>query len=202
MSSSTPRQEQLLDHALLLVREAGLAGLTVRGLAERVGFSEAALYRHYPSKAALVLALMKRLRDERLLGPIREIAGRTDRPAGQRLLEILRHHIGTILDLDGLPFLILSEAALAGDEDLLAVFRSALEELVETLASLIDEHRREEGLEDDLPARSLAPLLLALPAGAAILHRVRPDLAFENEVREHLAERYLERLLAPEEIPS
>ena len=54
----TPRQEELLDLALALTREVGLAGLTVRKLAERAGFTEAALYRHFHNKQALLLAMV------------------------------------------------------------------------------------------------------------------------------------------------
>ena len=46
----------LVDEALLLVAEQGIARLTLRETARRVGVSEAAPYRHFPSKAALVAA--------------------------------------------------------------------------------------------------------------------------------------------------
>ena len=48
----------LLDAALQVLTEKGLAGLTLRGVARRTGVSEAAPYHHFASKAALVEALV------------------------------------------------------------------------------------------------------------------------------------------------
>jgi AcrR family transcriptional regulator len=48
----------LLDAALEVLTEEGLAGLTLRAVARRAGVSEAAPYHHFASKAALVEALV------------------------------------------------------------------------------------------------------------------------------------------------
>src|SRR5215469_1714316 len=48
----------LLDAALYVLTEEGLAGLTLRAVARRAGVSEAAPYHHFASKAALVEALV------------------------------------------------------------------------------------------------------------------------------------------------
>ncbi len=69
----TPRQAEILDRATELVAESGLAQLTMKRLAERVGFTEPAIYRHYPGKSALLAAMIERL-GGRLLETIEEIA--------------------------------------------------------------------------------------------------------------------------------
>jgi len=48
----------LLDAALQVLTEQGLAGLTLRSVARHAGVSEAAPYHHFASKAALVEALV------------------------------------------------------------------------------------------------------------------------------------------------
>jgi len=48
----------LLDAALQLITEQGLAGLSLRAVARRAGVSEAAPYHHFASKSALVEALV------------------------------------------------------------------------------------------------------------------------------------------------
>src|SRR5262245_21290013 len=101
----TPRQEELLEHALAIAREVGLAGLTVRKLAQRAGFTEAALYRHFPHKQALLLGMVERLSEERLLGPIRAIATDSALTPRQKLAAVVRHHVTTVRAVDGLPVL-------------------------------------------------------------------------------------------------
>jgi AcrR family transcriptional regulator len=48
----------LLDAALQILTEEGVAGLSLRAVARRAGVSEAAPYHHFASKAALVEALV------------------------------------------------------------------------------------------------------------------------------------------------
>ncbi len=57
MTTITPRQRQILEAALDLVSERGPEAVTVKAIAGRVGFSDAAVYRHFRSKSQ-ILALM------------------------------------------------------------------------------------------------------------------------------------------------
>jgi len=54
------RREQILREAIACFAEFGFRGTTVRALAARVGISEAALYRYYPSKESLYAAIIDR----------------------------------------------------------------------------------------------------------------------------------------------
>lgn len=54
----------VLDAALALFKESGLAGVTMRGVAARVGVSAMALYHYFPSKDALLYGLWEATIDE------------------------------------------------------------------------------------------------------------------------------------------
>lgn len=51
------RRDEVLHTALELLDEVGLDALTTRRLAERLGVQPGALYRHFPSKRALLTAM-------------------------------------------------------------------------------------------------------------------------------------------------
>ena len=176
----TLRQGELLDHALLLVREVGLGGLTVRRLAERVGFSEAALYRHFPNKQALLLAMIERLSEERLLAPLRALAADPGRPPRERLTALIEHHVRTVLAVDGLPVLVLAEAAAAGDEALLARFRAIVTETLDLLEDLLAGAPAAPGRPSPRP---LGLALFGVAAAAAFHHRLFADAAIEDELQ-------------------
>jgi len=53
------RREQIADAALAIVVEQGIGAVTVRRVAEAVGISAAALYRHYKNKADILLAVLE-----------------------------------------------------------------------------------------------------------------------------------------------
>jgi AcrR family transcriptional regulator len=52
-ATGTARREQILLEAMECFAENGFRGTTTRSLAERVGITEAALYRYFPSKESL-----------------------------------------------------------------------------------------------------------------------------------------------------
>lgn len=63
------RQLEIIETAGKILTTSGLSGLTTKNLAKEIGFSEAALYRHFASKEDIILALLQYLRadmDERL----------------------------------------------------------------------------------------------------------------------------------------
>jgi AcrR family transcriptional regulator len=54
-------RERILDEALDLFVEKGFDNASLRELAERMGFTKAALYYHFPSKADILVALHQRM---------------------------------------------------------------------------------------------------------------------------------------------
>ncbi len=58
MKEITPRQKEIVDAALGIVSEHGVQELTIKSIAARVGFSDAAVYRHFKSKAEILSAII------------------------------------------------------------------------------------------------------------------------------------------------
>lgn len=50
----TARQQEIVNEAIKIIAREGYQELTTKNLAEKVGVSEAALYRHFESKAAII----------------------------------------------------------------------------------------------------------------------------------------------------
>ncbi|MBP6643878.1 MAG: TetR/AcrR family transcriptional regulator [Flavobacteriales bacterium] len=57
----TPRQLEIIEAAGHLITENGYAKLTTKRLAERMQFSEAALYRHFASKEDILVTMLDHL---------------------------------------------------------------------------------------------------------------------------------------------
>jgi AcrR family transcriptional regulator len=73
MEDGAETRERVLDVALDLFIEQGYDKASLREIAERVGFTKAALYYHFPSKADILGALHERF--HRLLGGPMSILG-------------------------------------------------------------------------------------------------------------------------------
>jgi AcrR family transcriptional regulator len=176
-SPITPRQEEILDRTLELVREGGLANLTMKKVAERVGFTEPALYRYYPTKQALVLGLLNRL-EEMLLPRLRAEAADMSLPPVERLERMVSHHAGLIIDTDGLPFLLLAEASAAGDEVVIRRMSRMATGLLESLETVLGELPAAPGAP---PPRKLVLPLLGFAAGLALQRRLVPEKSLAKE---------------------
>jgi AcrR family transcriptional regulator len=55
------RQLEIIESAGKILTQSGLSGLTTKNLAKEIGFSEAAIYRHFGSKEEIILVLLEYL---------------------------------------------------------------------------------------------------------------------------------------------
>ncbi len=181
----TPRQEEIIDRTLELVREMGIGGLTTRKIAAKVGFTEAALFRHYPTKQALLLALMDRL-ENLLVEPIARIAGDGAAGAAERLERMVRHHTTVVRQFNSLPIILLAEASVSGHEALVDRMRAILGRYLSLLEEVVRAGQGRGEIISAIQPDCVAMLLLGAPAGLAIRHRLLPDAAAEDRFEETL----------------
>ena len=181
--ATTARQSEILDQALILVCEGGLSGLTVRKIAEYMGFSEPALYRHFPNKQAVILGLMDRL-DEMLVRSARTIAEDTSLPAPERLSRIICHHVGLVRKYNSLPILLLAEASTSDDPVLLSRMRAIFKAYFALLVEVVTEGQEKGTIDSSVQPDCVALGLMGTPTALAVRHRLLPDAGFEDRVED------------------
>jgi len=59
----TERQTQIVEMALEIISEKGIQGLTIKNISKKIGISEPAIYRHFKSKTAILLAILDTFQD-------------------------------------------------------------------------------------------------------------------------------------------
>jgi len=52
------RQKEILDVSLQLIAESGIQSLTIKNIANKIGFTESAIYRHYENKIQILIAIL------------------------------------------------------------------------------------------------------------------------------------------------
>ncbi|MBL6445427.1 TetR/AcrR family transcriptional regulator [Fulvivirga sp. 29W222] len=57
------RQLEIIDAAGKILTSAGVSGLTIKNLANEMGFRESAIYRHFESKEKIIVAMLNHLAD-------------------------------------------------------------------------------------------------------------------------------------------
>jgi AcrR family transcriptional regulator len=124
-SAVRPNQrERILDAALALMAEHGSAGTSMRMLARACDLNVAAIYHYFPSKDALLAAVIDERRYEARLAEIPDLS--PDLPAAERLAQIYRTVWAGALAEEPVWRLLLGEG-IRGEEAALPVGRSLLE---------------------------------------------------------------------------
>ena len=102
------RKQQVIEAARRLITDKGMDAVTIDAIAEIVGFSEAAIYRHFSSKQQILLQLIDDLEHDLLAGVA---SAQTTEPNALRILEcILETHLTGVEGSRGVSFIVLAGA--------------------------------------------------------------------------------------------
>lgn len=197
-SEFTPRQEQILDRALELIRAEGLAGMTMRKIAELMGFSEPAIYRHFATKQDLVLGIIRRL-EIHLIGPMQAIAAETQRSVIERIGDILAHHLDLIADNNALPILLFAEAAVSRDPRLSKAMAGVFGSYEGLLVDLLKEGHEKREIDPDLEPADGAMILMGAPTACALRMRLLSEISSKAR-RERLVQYVKSGILSSVEV--
>ncbi len=163
-ATNKPRRQQILEAFASMLKTSPGARITTAALAREVGVSEAALYRHFPSKIKMMEGLMDQI-DESILAPAAALAARDELPALERCGEILWLLLDYAERHPGMTRLLTGEA-LAGETGSLHQRVVQLFARLEALLKLVlREAQLAEGLECSLPVSATVQLWVATAEG-------------------------------------
>lgn len=154
------RQHQIIDAAREIIIEGGLASLTVKALATRVGVTVAALYRHVRSKEEVVLLMLTDVR--RSLFDAVSGATESDRVALDKLEHLLRLHLSYVESRRGVSFVLLTEALQLGDSDANRAARALVEDYLSLVEAIVAEGQRSGELDPEADAASAAVMFFGM----------------------------------------
>ena len=157
------RRQQILETRATMLEQRSGERITTAQLATQVGVSEAALYRHFPSKTRMFEELIGFI-EESLFSRINRILSEESRGEAR-----LQHILSLVLRFaetnPGISRLITGEA-LAGEDERLRTRVNQLHERIElTLRQVMKDAEREHGLRTCQPVNITAQLLLAVVLG-------------------------------------
>jgi len=140
--SGVDRREQILREAMKCFAEDGFRGTTIRGLAERVGLSEAALYRYFPGKESIYAAILdQKMAAVDLVALLEPVAERRD---DRQFFGGLANEIFARVEADPTFLRLLYFSALEGHQLARPFFDSRVKRLREFVTDYISR-RIEEG---------------------------------------------------------
>lgn len=171
--SAEQRQGEIVETVIRLAAQGSPGRITTQDIADAIGITQGAIFRHYPNKEAIWLAVMARVEGE-LLAALDSAAAGAPTP-----LAALRHvfcaHVDFIAAMPGLPRLIFHELQQAADTPLKAAVRRLLERYRALLARLLAAARASGELDADLDTGVAATLFIGTIQGLVMQSMLTGD---------------------------
>lgn len=162
-SDKVSRRQQILEALARQLEESPGERITTAGLAKAVGVSEAALYRHFPSKAKMFEGLIEFIEDS-IFGLINRILSE-EKSSLVRCEQIVKLLLTFAEKNAGMSRLLTGEA-LTGETDRLRTRIGKFFERFETqLKQVLREGEMNSELSLDISVQALANMMLALAEG-------------------------------------
>lgn len=162
---SLERQEQIIQGAMRIFAAKGFRGTTTREIAQRLGISEALMFKYFPSKEALYRAIIKKRTDraEEMFFPPEVMQAKDDRKVFQAIAtNLIKRNVE-----DPTFVRLLHFSALEGHELARIFFTNHAQKKIQLLARYI-EQRIKEGV-----FRQVSPELAAQGFLGMIIHYVQ-----------------------------
>jgi AcrR family transcriptional regulator len=134
--STDTRQTEIVTAVLALAAQRSPASITTGDIAGALGLTQGAVFKHFPTKDAIWLAVMVWV-EHHLLSTL-ETAGRDAPDAWAGLGAVFRAHILFVMQYPGVPRLIFSELQQADDTPVKIQVRSLLMRYRTLLMSLLN----------------------------------------------------------------
>jgi len=160
----------ILEAAIHLFAAHGYHGTSISTIAKATGLTKGALYAHFASKEALLMALMLKFEKEYLDQLIQEMnRGKgTARDKLHRFLTFSADFAANNRDLCLLATIISAEFSGAGNEDLESELRRIYSKYARHLRRLVEDGKREGVFDLGLDTHHLAYLLIAIHDGVLL----------------------------------
>jgi len=164
--SAEERKAQIVAEVLRLADEIGPDRLSTTEVARAIGLSQPAIFRHFPTKSALWLAVAEDIADRLQSYWAAAEAGATG--PHERLKALIGAQLSAISETPALPSILFSRELQVDNPALRDVFRKLLSALQGRLVAAIRELQAAGHLRRDVGPEDVAILLTSLVQGVAI----------------------------------
>lgn len=164
--SAELRQEEIVAQTLNLAAKVGPDRTTAQAVADAIGISQAGVFRHFPTKADLWLAVIRWL-SERMLATWRRATATTAEPAEQ-IRAIAGAQLRLIRSVPAIPAILFSRELHAENEPLRQGITDLMQHLHRLLASAVQAGKQKGAFDPDLDPDEAAFLIISVIQGTTV----------------------------------
>ena len=168
------RRAVTVEAVVELAGEQNPTDITTAAIAQRMGLTQGALFRHFPNKAAILQAVMEWVA-ERLLGRVDKAIDAAPSPLAA-LEAAFMAHIDFVVQHPGVPRMLFGELQRAEDSPAKLMVRTMIRGYSARLQRLIEDGKSQGELAADLDSNAAATLFIGSIQGLVMQSLIAGDV--------------------------
>lgn len=152
------RQIEIIRTATELINERGIQQLTTKALAEKMGFSEPAIYRHFKNKTELLASILDYFGYE-LKNTINSLLLEKDKGI-DKLKHIITYQFDHFSNYPAIVMVIFAEPSFQYEKELSNAVLTILKKKKELIVKILVEGQKDGSIRKDIEARQLATIFM------------------------------------------
>ncbi|WP_051338784.1 TetR/AcrR family transcriptional regulator [Sulfuricella denitrificans] len=160
------RQEEIVQVAIDLAAKSGAESVTTQDMADALGLTQGAIFRHFPTKDDIWLAAINWVR-RRLISVVEAAAARSENPL-EALEGIFLAHISFVAKHPAIPRLVFSDYLLRRDSRLKQLIQETITGYESRIAGFLDQAKAAGLARPDLDEGSAATLFIGMIQGLVL----------------------------------
>lgn len=164
--SAEERQEEIVRAAVELAGEQGVDSVTTQDMAKAVGITQGAIFRHFPSKDMIWLAVVHWVRG-RLMGVL-DVAAEQGSDPLDSLEKMFFAHLAFVERVPAIPKLVFTSQLLKKNPKIRDLIRSILVDYEAKVTGLIAEAKAQNLVRADLDEQGAAVMFTGMIQGLVI----------------------------------
>ncbi|HSH51068.1 MAG TPA: TetR/AcrR family transcriptional regulator [Bacteroidales bacterium] len=145
------RQIEILSTSVEIIAEKGIQGLTIKNLAKAVGISEAAIYRHFESKAKILMTILKLFEQE----SNNFLKDGTDVNPSEKIIEFFHKMLTVFQANPSIASVIFGEEIFHNDASLSKLVNSIMRNYQDYINNIIKDGQKQKIYRDDISSDHL-----------------------------------------------
>lgn len=154
----TSRQIEIINAATELINQGGIQQLTTKALAEKIGFSEPAIYRHFKSKTDILSSVLNYF-GMVLKTKMTELIQSEDKGI-EKLKQIIDFQFEHFSNHPAIVMVIFAETSFQYEEKLSSAVHNILTNKKERVVSIIQQGQKDGSIRPDADANQLAAIFM------------------------------------------
>ena len=169
------RRAEIIDAVVALAAERNPDGITTAAIAERLGLTQGALFRHFPTKQAIWASVMGWVADT-LLARLEHAASGQRAPL-DTLEALFGAHVAFVVEHPGIPRMLFGELQNPVETPAKQLVQTLLQRYAERLVRLVEAGRRDGSIAAEIEARVAALLFIGSLQGLVMQSLLAGDVA-------------------------